>query len=467
MAFIPILIIIVVVVAVVFVSYLYVTNGNGSNQSKFKKNEDIKSALKDAEKRLAKNPHNTDALAFMGDYQFQQGDWKNALKTYETLTRLPLFSQEIDEVQLNLHAAICAANLNMLDEAYKYIVVAHSMKPSNYEVSYNFGNIEFLRKNYEKAVMYLQQSYSINSEYVPTMRMLGHAYFKLKRFKEAMLYIRKSMELAPNDKESLFTLAECYFEAGYKEKSERIYSHLRPDPVWGAEACLRSGLINVDYHQDEKAIADLEIGLKHSNIKPDIAIELHYQLGSAYLRMQKISDAIQHLQIVQQSIQGYKETDNLVAKYKEMNASKNIQTYIMAPASEFMALCRKIVLSYFPKAKVKITKTQLTSNDWADIVAEVDTLKWSDIVMFRFVRTQGAIGELVLRDFQSYLKDIKAGKGICMGVGAFSDEAKRFTEARLIDLIEKDRFVPILKALDSAKQAAATNAPSSPSLMPV
>jgi tetratricopeptide (TPR) repeat protein len=428
----------------------------------------MKAALKDAEKRLARNPHNADALAFIGDYQFQQNDWKNALKTYETLTGLPLSEAKVDEAQVNLRAAICAVNLNFLDEAYKYIVVAHSINPSNFEVSYNFGNIEFLRKNYEKAVMYLQQSYSINPEYAPAVRLLGHAYFKLKRTKESMLYIRKSMELAPNDKESLFTLAECYFEAGQKEQSERIYSHLRPDPVWGAEACLRSGLINVDYHQDEKAIADFEIGIKHKDIKPDIAIELHYQLGSAYLRLQKIAEAIQHLQIVQHSIQGYKDTDNLVAKYKELNANKNMQIYIMAPAAEFIALCRKIVLSYFPKAKVKITKTQITSNDWADIVAEVDTPKWSDIVMFRFIRTQGAIGELVLRDFQSHLKDIKAGKGICMGVGLFSDEAKRFTEARLIDLIEKERFVPILKSLDSMKQAASSDStPASHSLLPV
>ena len=471
MIIIPVLIIMVVVVAVVFGSYVYITNGSGSKHYKGKKYKDIKAALKDAENRLSKNPHNIDALEFIGDYQFQQGDWKNAFKTYETLTELPVSGTQIDEAQVNMRAAICAVNLNLLDQAYKYIVVAHSLNPSNFEVTYNMGNIEFLRKNYEKAVMYLQQAYSINSEYAPTMRLLGHAYFKLKRFKEAMVYIRKSMELAPNDKESLFTLAECYFDAGQKEQSERIYSHLRPDPVWGAEACLRSGLINVDYHQDEKAVTDFEIGLKHRDIKPDIAIELHYQAGSAYLRMQKISEAIQHLQIVQQSIQGYKDTDSLVSKYKEMNANKNMQTYIMAPTAEFMALCRKIVLSYFPKAKVKITKTQLTSNDWADIVAEVDTPKWSDIVMFRFIRTQGAIGELVLRDFHSHLKDIKAGKGICLGIGIFSDEAKRFTETRLIDLMEKDRFVPILKALDFGKQAAEITTPapasSSHSLLPV
>jgi tetratricopeptide (TPR) repeat protein len=464
-----IILIITVVVVVVVASYIYINNNDGGlKQHTSKKNLDTKSALKEAEKRLAKNPHNTDALALIGDHQFQQGDWENAYKTYETLAELPHSGVEIDEAQVNMRAAICAVNLNMVDSAYKYIVVAHSMSPSNFEVAYNIGNIEFLRKNYEKAVMYLQQAYSLNPEYAPAMRLLGHSYFKLRRIKEAMSYIRKSMEINPNDKESLFTLAECYFEAGQKDQAERIYSHLRPDPVLGAEACLRSGIINVYYHQDEKAIADFEIGIKHNDIKPDIAVELHYQLGSAYLRMQKISEAIQHLQIVQQSIQGYKDTDSLVAKYKEMNANKNMQIFVMAPATEFMALCRKIVLSYFPKAKVKIIKTNIRANDWADIVAEVDTPKWSDIVVFRFIRTQGAIGELVLRDFQSHLKDIKAGKGICMGIGMFSDEAKRFTEARLIDLIEKDRLIPILKALDSVKPAEPpAPSDSSPSLLPV
>ncbi|MDR2343787.1 MAG: tetratricopeptide repeat protein [Spirochaetaceae bacterium] len=465
MVVIPILIITVLVVAVGFALYLYSTNSSGPKQYRMKKNQDIKVALRNAEMSLSKNPYNVEALAFTGDHKFQQGDWEGAFKTYETLAELPLSGHEIDAAKVNLRAAICATNLNMPDSAYKYIVVAHSMSPANFEVAYNIGNIEFLRKNYEKAVMYLQQAYSLNSEYAPAIRLLGYAYFKLKRLKEAMVYIRKSIDLTHGDKESMFTLAECYLESGQKEQAERIYSHLRPDPVWGSEACLRAGLINVDYHQDEKAITNFEIGLKHNNMKSDIATELHYQLGSAYLRVQKISEAILHLQTVQQSIQGYKDTDMLVAEYKEMNANRNMQIFIMAPAAEFIALCRKIVLSYFPKAKVKITKTQLTSNDWADIIAEIDTLKWSDIVMFRFIRTQGAIGEMVLRDFQSHLKDIKAGKGICMGVGLFSDEAKRFTEARLIDLIEKERFIPILKSLDSVKQAG-TSASANYSLIP-
>jgi restriction endonuclease Mrr len=51
------------------------------------------------------------------------------------------------------------------------------------------------------------------------------------------------------------------------------------------------------------------------------------------------------------------------------------------------------------------------------------------------------------------LKEVKAGKGICVTVGTFTDEAKRFTEARLIDLIEKERLQAMLNTVD-AKVAA-------------
>jgi restriction endonuclease Mrr len=76
--------------------------------------------------------------------------------------------------------------------------------------------------------------------------------------------------------------------------------------------------------------------------------------------------------------------------------------------------------------------------------------------MFRFIRSQGAVGELIVRDFHSHLKEVKAGKGICISVGTFSDEAKRYTEARLIDLIEKEKLSAILNTVDARSARAAS-----------
>jgi tetratricopeptide (TPR) repeat protein len=449
MFIIPILVIAIILISVGFAAALYLLSGKKIKRTPIKKNRDLASAIKEASRRIAKNPHDAAALMFIGDQQFQNKEWEKAFDIYERLADMSSSAHEIDMELVNLRAAICALNQNMLDSAFRFIAVAHSLGPNNFEIAYQMGNIEFLRNNYEKAVRYLQQAVSLNAEYAPPLRLLGYAYYKLGRFNEAMVYIRKSMDVSPDDKELLSILAECYSEMGQKDKASRIYSHLRPDPIWGAEACLKSGMINIECHNDEQAIKDFEIGLKHRSIKPSIAVELHYQLGSTYLNAKMIPEALSHLKAVQMLIQNYKDTNELVSRYRELGSNKNLQIYTMAGGAEFIALCRKIVLGYFPKATVKITKTQATSNDWADITVEVNTSKWSDLIMFRFIRAYKATGEDVLRDFHSHIKDIKAGKGICLSPGVFTEDAKRFTSARLIDLIEKDNFLTVLNSVDS------------------
>jgi hypothetical protein len=177
--------------------------------------------------------------------------------------------------------------------------------------------------------------------------------------------------------------------------------------------------------------------------------ELRYRLSTSYIHQNDIGKAIPLLKLLQKDNPGYKDVNVLLGKYAELNSSRNLQIFLMSPQSDFVALCRKVVMTYFPKAKVKITNITVNKNEWADILAEVDTVKWSDLVMYRFIRTQGSIGELIIRDFHSHLKEVKAGKGICMTVGNYTEEAKRYTEARLIDLIEKDRLQAILNAVDS------------------
>ncbi|WBP09551.1 restriction endonuclease, partial [Treponema pallidum] len=87
-------------------------------------------------------------------------------------------------------------------------------------------------------------------------------------------------------------------------------------------------------------------------------------------------------------------------------------------------------------------------NTHTDIVSEIDTPKWADLVLFRFFRSQGSVGELVLRDLHGRIRELKAGKGICMTAGAFTDEARRFAEGRPMDLYDKNRLTRILNSID-------------------
>ncbi|GHV85597.1 hypothetical protein AGMMS50230_12050 [Spirochaetia bacterium] len=430
--------------------------GRSSGRGKRVKGRDA--IMKEANKKLAQNPRDHEALLAMGDIYYQEKTWDMVFRTYETLSEMTTSHPTMDEFLINQRCGIAAMKLNQPNEAYKALSTAITIDPADFEANYNLGSLEFQRKNYEKAIQHFQKARVRDPEHAPTLRGLGHSLFKTKKYKEALAFIRKAIDLAPDDKESLYTLAECYFEANQTEQALKIFSHLRPDPVMGPNACLFSGTINANQHQFEKAIEDFEIGLKHTAIKPEVLIELKYRLATSYLRQQEIGKAITLLRDVQIANPSYKDTNTLISRYQELNANKNLQIYLMAPQADFIALCRKIVMGYYQKAKVKITNISVNKSDGADILAEVDTPKWSDVVMFRFNRSQGSVGELIVRDFHSHIKEVKAGKGICITPGGFSEEAKRYTEARLIDLIAKEKLTAILNNVDAraAKTAAAS-----------
>jgi len=417
--------------------------------------KDREAAIREANKRLSQNPGDGEALYILATAYFEEQNWDKAMKTYETLIDIVTVNKVngVDNFEVFLRYGLAANKLNMFEQAHKGFSTARTYRQDNFEVNYELGVLEFGRKNYEKAIQLLQQARIQQPDNPAVLRCMGHAFFRLKKAKEAMTYIRKAIDLAPDDKESLYTLAECYHEANQVEQALRVFNHLRADPVMGPNSCLIAGTIHLDTRQYEAAIQDFEIGLRHSNIKADILVELRYKLATTLLKMNDIGKAIPYLKQIQAENPSYKDVNVLLSKYIELNANRNLQVYLMAPSADFIAVCRRIVSTYYPKAKVKITNISVTKNDWADILAEIDTQKWSDLIMFRFIRVQGSIGELIVRDFHAHLKEVKAGKGVCMTAGNFTEEAKRYTEARLIDLIEKDRLQAILNHLD-AKTAA-------------
>ena len=429
---------------------------SGGGKGKRKKGRDIR--LQEATKRLAQNPLDPHALFTLGEVYFEEESWDKAMKTFESL--VDLISRNpapgIENFDVYFFYAVSALKINMIEQAYKGFSLARTIKENNFEVNYNLGALEFERKNYEKSVQLLQQAHAQNPESPAVLRYMGHAFFRIKRPKEAMSYIRRAIELAPDDKESMYTLAECYYEANQTDQALRIFGHLRADPGMGPSACLISGIIHTETRQHDLAIQDFEMGLKHQNIKPDILAELRYYLATTYIKQNEIGKALVLLNQLEADNPSYKDAAVLIAKYQELNANKNLQIFLMASSADFVALCRKIVMIYYTRAKVKVLNISVHKNEWADILAEVNTPKWSDLIMFRFIRTQGSIGELIVRDFHSHLKEVKAGKGVCLTVGIFSEEAKRYTEARLIDLIEKDRLTAILNVVDAKAAALAT-----------
>ncbi len=447
------LIAVVVILAVISLMVLFTLTGGEKDDSKKDKKKkkskirgkDRDAIVKHANKRLANNPKDPDALSTLADLYFSEGDMNKAMKTYKLLMDMCATNSDLDEGFITLRYGLSALKMQENEEAYKALMVAKTMNQESFDLNFSLGYLEYTRQDYEKAAGYLSKANTIQADHAMTQKYLGQSLFKMKKYKEALSLLRRTLNSEPDDKEALFTMAQCYYELGQNDQALKIFLHLRPHPTWGPSAALFAGTIHAKNHKFSKAISDYEIGLKHTNISQELSLELKYRLAEAYTQENDINKAMVYLKQIRSEAPNYKDVANQLKKYKDLSSNRNLQTYLVAQTTEFITLCRKLTFNMFPGAKVKITDISAQQSEFVDILAEIHTKKWEDEILFRFFRTQGSIGELSIRDFNVQIKEMKAGRGIAMSAGSYTEEAVKYVEARLIDLIDKDKLYKMLQ----------------------
>jgi tetratricopeptide (TPR) repeat protein len=415
---------------------------SGKNTGRRKK--DRSAELRDANRALAQNPKDHNALQTVARYHYDEQNWEKAMRTYAMLVELAATNSEVDEYDATLRYALAALQLGNNEEAYKSLVVARSLNAEGFELNYNLGYLEYKRKNYEKAVNMLKAAHGEQADHVQTLKYLGLAYFRIKHYKDALESLRQAVDAQPDDKEALYAMGQTYYELGQNEQAVRIFTHLRADPDFGPRAALMSGSIHYKQRQFEKAQMDFEIGLRHENVHPDVSMELKYRLAMTHINRQHVSNALPLLEEIHHINPDYKDVADQLKRNRELHDNQRLQTFLIAPSSEFVSLCRKVATNFFSESRTKITDVSVNKNEYADILCEVETAKWVDTILFRFIRTTGSVGELMLRDFHGRIKEVKAGRGFCITAGEFSESAVSFVEARLIDLIDKKQLPQIL-----------------------
>jgi tetratricopeptide (TPR) repeat protein len=403
--------------------------------------------VRDANKKLSQNPRDAEALQSLADLYYQEENFEKSFKTYEILIDLCATNKDLDEFSVTLKYAISALRTKKLKEAYKSLVIARSMNQEVFEVNFNLGYLEYLRKNYEKSTPLLSQARHVQPDHPDTLKYLGLSLFKLNRFEEAAKHLKHGIDLQPEDKQILFSLGQAYYELGQHERASQILTHLRADPEIGPTAALYAGTLHIKMHKHEEAIMDFEIGLRHEKIRDEVMLELKYRLASANLQMKNIAEVIRLYQEITKIDPNYRDVQSQAAKYQELSLNKHLQTYLLGSVSEFVALCRKLCSSFFPEAKIKIVDISVQKSEFADLLAEVHTARWEDLVLFRYIRTSSQIGDLALRDMYARTKELKAGRGFCVSAGGFTETAQAFVEARLIDLIDKPNLLKRLNKL--------------------
>ncbi|MCR4821298.1 MAG: restriction endonuclease [Treponema sp.] len=403
--------------------------------------------IKESSRKLAQDPHNADALIALGDLYFNERAWEKAYPIFETQMGIAPAHKEIDIFKASLRQGICAVKLNKIPEAFKGLSAAAQLNPNDFEVNYYLGTAFYKNNEFEKAVPRFKKVVVVKPEATGINSPLGLSLYKAKHYKESLPYLKRALDENPENKEALFAMADGMNESGYGEKAIKVFMHLRPDPEFGARACLAAGMFHLKIGEADKAIQDFEIGLKHQNASPEVAIETRYRLALSYFAQKTIGKGLGYLQEIQAINPQYKDVPQLLSRYQELNSNKNLQTYLMASSSDFVSLCRRIVMKYYQKAVAKIVDISVTPEN-VEILLSIEFVRSEETHIFRFYRTTGAVADLYVRDFHAKVNEIKADRGICITAGLFSEEGRKYAEGRPIDLVDKNGLIKILKKVD-------------------
>ena len=439
----------IVVVITVVIGFAAILIGIGTKKPGGKKKTKNRSQIiRDATRKLGQDPHNPEGLTALGEIYFNEHTWDKAYQIYDTMLNIAPAHSEIDPYLAALRQGICALKLGKIQDAFRGLPAAYQINPKTFDVNYNLGLAFSENKEYEKAIPCFKKALVANPEATNVNAPIAKALYNAHHFQESLAFLRRALDENPDNKEALYCMADAMQECGYGDKAMKIFMHLRPDPDYGARSCLSAGLIHTKMNQFDKAMQDFEIGLRHQNTPQETMLEIRYRYAQACFATKNIALGINQLREIQAVIPQYKDVPNLLGRYSELNQNKNLQIFLMSSTSDFVALCRKVVMAYYPRAIVKIQDISVEP-DHVEILLNVDTSKWEDTEVFRFYRTQGSIGELFVRDFQAKVSESKADRGICFTAGAYTEEAVKYSEGRPIDLVSKEGLIRLLKKVDT------------------
>lgn len=403
--------------------------------------------LKEMEKKLAHDPHNVNALETIGDIYYSEKNWEKVWNVYKTLFDISTAHVEINVAKCTLRMGIAAFYLQKMEDAIASLMTSLKKDPENFDCNFYLGQALYNAGTYDKAIYCLKKARIIQPENIEVNALLGQCLFKAQKFRDCLPFLKRVLDERPDNKEVLYDMAVAMSEVGMGDKAIKVFMHLRPDPQFGAQSCLEAGKMHERNKNFQEAVKDYEIALKLQNVPDQIMLQIKYRLGNTWIQLNDISKALIYLKQVQAIKSGYKDTDQLVARYSELNQNKNLQIYLMSGTSDFVALCRKFIATYYKDSFVKVEDVQVSS-ETVEIVCAIENPKWESKQLFRFYRTQNVIGDIYIREFHGKIRDAKCDQGCCVTMGSFSESAHKYTEGRPIDLIEKDELVKILKKIN-------------------
>lgn len=275
---------------------------------------DYQDALKNYDRALKKNPHNSHLLFLhgllmeeMGDYDQALIDYKKAMQedsTYARYDKLGDIYREMhkydealryyalyrnfmpEDISVFVSIGECYTNMDRDDDIYALIGALQSF-PESANRSYQEGRLYELLENYTMAERNYLHSVLLRSGVTPALRALAQLYIKMGNFLEAKVWTQKYYEAAPQNPYNMDLMGVYYMESRDFVSAEYWFQKIVQTIPWYYYAQNNLGLIYLNTGRFSQAY---NIFKSVSKAHPEQAM-FRRNLAKAAIRLKKIKDA--------------------------------------------------------------------------------------------------------------------------------------------------------------------------------
>ena len=238
------------------------------------------------------DPRRADFYAALGESYFTVGKVEKAMENFKTLITLDPSPTSY------AFMGLCYRHLNQYDDAKSYFNKALAGDPRNLPALFNLGLIARKQQDNVEAEKYLRRALAIDPNYPDALFELGSLMMDLKNYTDAIPLLRRCTETSLKPAQAYYKLALAERNAHQVEASRRDMNVFRtlsknpqpgPYPLQHFFDYLEQRSQQSEQQKDESDIRQLEAEVKQH---PDRPRSL-FLLASAYLKLNRISDAQQ------------------------------------------------------------------------------------------------------------------------------------------------------------------------------
>jgi len=403
-------------------------------------------AIKITKQIISKDPKNYMAHYYLGKAYLKENRKELAIIEYKTVDENALFGEGIEEAPFREEYAALLLKCNQQNEALKNFLLLTKQSPNVANNYFQVGLIYEQQGRYDLALGFMQKAAMLDKKNAKAHAEIGFMCYRTKKLGEAKKEIDLAIKLNPENYTSYYYLGKILKDSKDLGGAIKAFEKAQRAQDVKQKAIIEHGSCYMLANRYDNAILDFQraVDLDKENANQE-TLFARYFLAACYEKMHKIEKAIEQWESIHRKNKAFRDVAGKLTEYKDLQANDFLKDYLTSSNDEFSDICKnavekglglKILSCDIKKWGCEITGINQGDESWMNVKKQV--------MMIRFYRNPDPIDEPAIHETLDAMKSIGSVKSFIFSSSDYSVAAKRYSENRPVELVEKQKLEAVL-----------------------